>query len=286
MEASMDVGAGLRRIGIGVIMIFAASSCLADDCRFLMRDPLQLRGHQVFFRPKGADGWTALDGVQPDLSSQTVDFAYVIRENIDPARSGVVIVKSARTRRLDEPLVGHAARDVHLVRRAEAFDNGKCGAVADFGEKDISAASYERYHDEGRKVAESGVLHAFHFRYAARRGACHVTDDGTQDSIVPWDARSNRSEFSFDPAVVSGGSYSQALAWFGITPTYASSQKLADQRVELKQYRVDAALPTCVRFRLSALGRGSFLRINDLEDLIANGLNYTRASENAWALSP
>jgi len=287
----MGVGAW-RGIGVAGIISVAgiitsvAGPVLADDCSFLKRDPLELRDHEVFFRPKGADGWTALDGVQPDLASQTVEFAYVIRENIDPARSGVVILKSARTRRLDEPSAGHATREVHLVRGAEAFDNGKCGAVADFGEKDIPAVSYDRYHDEGRKVPESGILHAFHLRYAARRGACHVTDDGTQDSIVPWDARSNRSQFSFDPAVVAGGTYSQALAWFGVTPTYASSGNLANQRVELKQYRVDAALPTCVRFRLSALGRGSFLRINDLEGLIANGLNYARASENAWALSP
>src|ERR1700693_3393063 len=127
--------AAWRRIGVAGIIAFVAGPVLAGDCSFLKRDPLELRDHEVFFRPKGADGWTALDGVQPDLTSQTVEFAYVIRENIDPARSGVVILKSARTRRLDEPSAGRATRDVHLVRGAEAFDNGKCGVVADFGEK-------------------------------------------------------------------------------------------------------------------------------------------------------
>ena len=34
-----------------------------------------------------------------------------------------------------------------------------------------------------------------------------------------------------------------------------------------------------------ALKRGSFLRINDLEALAANGLNYTRAREGEWPLS-
>jgi hypothetical protein len=173
-----------------------------------------------------------------------------------------VIVKSGRTRRLDEPPTGRAAKNVHLVRRAEPNGTGACGAVADFGEANIPAASYDRYHDEGRKVAEGGVLHAFHFRYAARKAACHTTDDSSQDSIVPWDPRSNRSR------------------------TYASSEGLADQRIELKQYRVDASSPTCVRFRLSGLGRGSFLRINDLEGLVANGLSYVRANENQWSLSP
>lgn len=267
-------------------IVFAAGACLADDCRFLKRDPLELRDRQVFFRANLADPWAPLDGTQPNLTNQSVEFAYVIRESVDPARSGVVILKSGRTHQLDEPVVGRARRNVHLVRRAEPFDNGSCGIVGAFGERDVSADSYDRYHDEGRKVPESGVLHAFHFRYAARKAACRSTDDGTQDSIVPWDARSNRSQFSFDPAVVSGGTYSQALAWIGIGASYAGSENLADRRVELKQYRVDAALPTCVRFRLSSLGRGSFLRINDLESLVANGLNYTRASESEWQLAP
>ncbi len=271
---------------VAAIFMCTAGICLADDCRFLMRDPLDLRDRQVFFRSAGANGWTPLDGAQPNLANQTVEFAYVIRESIDPARSGVVIVKSARTRPLDEPAVTRASRNVRLVRKAEHLDNGTCGPVADFGERDIPADSYDRYHDEGRKVRESDVLRAFHFRYLGRKAACRATDDSTQDSLVPWDARSNRSQFSFDPAVVSGGTYSQALAWIGVTRGYASSENLADQRVELKQYRVDAALPTCVRFRLSGLKRGSFLRINDLEALAANGLNYTRAREGEWPLSP
>jgi hypothetical protein len=276
------LGGGLGTAAI----VFAAGACLADDCRFLKRDPLELRDRQVFFRAKLADPWMPLDGTQPNLANQSVEFAYVIRESLDPARSGVVILKSARAHQLDEPVIDRARRHVHLVRRAEPFDNGSCGMVADFGERDVSAESYDRYHDQGRRVAESGVLRAFHFRYVARKAACRSTDDGTQDSIVPWDPRSNRSQFSFDPAVVSGGTYSQALAWIGVGTSYAGSENLADQRVELKQYRVDAALPTCVRFHLSSLGRGSFLRINDLEGLVASGLNYTRASESEWRLSP
>ena len=276
----------IRRGVLATMAFFVAEPCLSEDCRFLMRDPLELRDRQVFFRSKGTGGWAPLDGVQPDLANQSVEFAYVIRESIDPARSGVVILKSARSRRLDEPSVGSVPRNVRLVRRAESFDNGTCGLVGDFGERDIPADSYDRYHDEGRRIRARDMLRAFHFRYAARKATCHTTDDSTQDSIVPWDPRSNRAQFSFNPAIVSGGTYSQALAWVGVTRTYASSENLADQRVELRQYRVDAAVPTCVRFRLSAIGRGGFLRINDLESLVANGLNYTRASENQWQLSP
>ena len=276
----------LATLALLALALFATVPGLAGDCSFLNRDPLSLRDRQLFFLPQGASSWSALDDVRPDLTNQAVEFAYVIRENIDPARGGVVIMKSARARRLDEPTAG---RRVRLVRRAEAFDNGTCGAVAGFGgggETEVSADSYDRYHDEGRKVPERDVLRAFHVRYAARKGTCRVTNDSAQDSIVPWDPRSNRSQFSFDPNVVSGGTYSQALAWTGITRTYASSANLSDQRVELKQYRVNAALPTCVRFRLPAVGRGSFLRINDLEGLAASGLNYVRANENQWTLEP
>ena len=90
----------------------------------------------------------------------------------------IVILKSARKRQLDEPA---SAQKVHLVRHAERFDNGSCGVVADFGEKEVPSESYDRYHDEGRKVRERQILHAFHFRYAARKGTCRQTDDGTQD---------------------------------------------------------------------------------------------------------
>jgi hypothetical protein len=276
----------LRRTVLATVVLLATVPCLADDCSFLNRDPLNLRDRQLFFRPQGVSSWSALDDGRPDLTSQNVEFAYVIRESIDPARAGVVIMKSARLRRPEEPPAG---RNVHLVRKAEALDNGTCGAIAGFGdngEARVSADSYDRYHDEGKKVPERDVLRAFHIRYAARKGTCRATNDSSQDSIVPWDPRSNRSQFSFDPNVVSGGTYSQVLAWTGVTKTYASSTNLSDQRVELKQYRVDAALPTCVRFRLATVGRGSFLRINDLEGLAAGGLNYVRANENQWTLAP
>jgi hypothetical protein len=272
----------LHRSALAAVGFLATMPCRADDCSFLKRDPLDLRDRQLFFLPQGAGNWSAMDDARPDLTSQNVEFAYVIRESIDPARAGVVIMKSARTRRLDETSAG----SVRLVRRAEPFNNGACGRVADFEEKDVSADSYDRYHDEARKVRERNVLRSFHIRYAARKEACRGTDDGSQDSIVPWDPRSNRSQFSFDPGVVSGGTYSQVLALAGAPRANASSTNLSDQRVELKQYRVNAALPTCVRFRLSAVGRGSFLRINDLEGLAASGLNYVRANENQWTLAP
>jgi hypothetical protein len=54
-------------------IVFAAGTCLADDCRFLNRDPLELRDRQVFFRTKVTDPWTALDRTQLDLTNQSAN---------------------------------------------------------------------------------------------------------------------------------------------------------------------------------------------------------------------
>ena len=56
-------------------IVVEAGPGMAEDCRFLMRDPLNLRGWQVFYRLRGTDGWTSLDRIQPDFSRQSVEFA-------------------------------------------------------------------------------------------------------------------------------------------------------------------------------------------------------------------
>jgi hypothetical protein len=272
-------------LAVSALSQFAGSG-LAEDCSFLKRDPLDLRDRQVFFQIKGTPAWTSLDDSSVDLANLSVSFAYVIRETIDPARSGVVILKSGRTPRLDEPQVSRQSKQVLLVRHAEPFDNGTCGLVSEFGERPISAKSYDDYHDEGLSVPEMKAIRAFHFRYAARDDRCRRTDSSSPDSLVPPDLRSNRAQFSFNPDVVSQGTYSQVLSWAGVTKVYASSEGLADQRVEMKQYRVAANSPTCVRFSLPIQGRSSFLKINDLEALVPGTLRYFRSDEKKWNLSP
>ena len=92
-----------------------------------------------------------------------------------------------------------------LVRRAAAFDNKTCGLVADFREREIPSVSYDRHHDEGRKVRERDTLRAFHFRYAARKSACRATDDSTQirsfRGIRAATARNFHSILMWSPAV-------------------------------------------------------------------------------------
>jgi hypothetical protein len=275
------------RYGVFSFALLIAQICTADagDCAFLNRDPLSLRDRQLFFQVKGDSAWTSLDDAAVDLGNQNVSYAYVIRESLDPTRNGVVVLKSGRTRNLDEPQQSRQSKNVVLVRRADAADNKRCGPVSDFGEQLVSAKSYDDYHDEGLKGSQIKTMRAFHIKYAARADRCRRTDDNGPDSLLPPDLRSNRGQFSFDPEVVAHGTYSQVLAWTGVSRASASSENLADQRVEIKQYEVSVNAPTCVRFTLPVQGRSSFLKINDLEALTQGGLNYMRSDERNWSLS-
>jgi hypothetical protein len=276
----------VRSLGFAPFLLTVLAGCAAaDDCGFLKRDPLELRDRQVFFQLQGSATWLALDSAAPDLVDQAVSYAYVIRENRDPGRSGVVVLKSARLHRPDEPR--KATKTVLLVRHAEAVDNKSCGAISDFGERRISAKSYDDFHDLGMKVPEMKTIAGFHIKYAARLKHCRLTDDNSPDSIAPRDSRSNRGQFSFNDDVVARETYSQALNVIGISSAYASYDTLEDQRVEIKQYQVSANFPTCVRFSLPPQGKSSFLRVNDLEALKRpdSGNGYVRADEQGWALS-
>lgn len=276
----------LRPVALSLLfMTMQTGLAVSADCSFLNRDPLTLRDRQLFFQAKGSGAWTSLDDSTVDLANQHLTFAYVIKETIDPSRNGVVVLKSGRTRGLDEPQQGRQSKTVTLVRHADATDNRKCGLVPEFGERPIPAQSYDDFHDRGLNVAESGILRSFHVKYAARGNRCRRSDDNGPDSLLPPDLRSNRGQFSFDPDVVSQGTYSQVLAWAHVNQASASSENLADQRVEIRQYAVSATAPTCVRFTLPPQGRASFLRINDLEALAQNGLSYVRGDERNWSLS-
>jgi hypothetical protein len=262
-----------------------ANDAAAGDCSFLNRDPLALRDRELLYQVKGSSTWSSLDDNPVTLPDQTISFAYVIRETIDPARNGVVVLKSGRTRGLDEPQQGRQAKRVMLVRHAATADNKLCGVVSGFGKHSISAKSYDEFHDQGLKVGEARTLQSFHIKYAARNNRCRRTDENGADSLLPPDMRSNRGQFSFDPDVVSRGTYSQVLSWTGVSQASASSENMTNQRVEIRQYAISAGGPTCIRFTLPPQGHASFLRINDLEALVPGGLSYIRSDEKRWSLS-
>ena len=132
----------LRPVALSLLfMTMQTGLAVSADCSFLNRDPLTLRDRQLFFQAKGSGAWTSLDDSTVDLANQHLTFAYVIKETIDPSRNGVVVLKSGRTRGLDEPQQGRQSKTVTLVRHADAADNRKCGVVPEFGERPIPAQS-------------------------------------------------------------------------------------------------------------------------------------------------
>ena len=281
--------AGVAAVSFGAALISVDS--FAADCSFLGRDPLTLRDTELFYRSLLSNKWESLDQASPDstLGNQTITFAYVIQEKLDQRRSGVVILKSGRNRVNSDP----APRVVELVRNrpddnedGSAFDNGICRSIPGFGRATVSASSYDQYHDLGRTVSttDQNTLDRFHYKYLGRYDRCRKTNDGNPDSKVPLVNRSNRGQFSFDGNIVGKTTNSQLVALLGPDAAYAGeSEKLAEQRVEMKTYRVRKGLPTCVVFSLNVPALTGFIRINDLENLARTNLDYIRADEKWWS---
>jgi hypothetical protein len=278
-------------VAAGITVLLVANA-IASDCAFLKKDPLTLRDGELFFKLPDSDIWRSLDETSVALGKQKISFAYVIQEKLDKRRSGIVIVKSGRNRVASES-IAEAPKVVELVRTkpdknidGSEFDNGRCGPIPDFTTSKISAESYDRYHDLGSKVPEQGILNQFHYNYVGRRDRCRRTDNSDPDSRVPQVNRSNRGQFSFDPDIVGRATASQIATLIGPTPAYAgSSGGLAEQRVEMKAYRAQTGLPTCVLFTLTVPASTGFVRVNDLEGLTQHGLYYLRSDEKAWSLS-
>jgi hypothetical protein len=274
------------------VTMLSVAYASASDCGFLKRDPLGLRDAELFFNLPGSDNWQSLDETSVALGGQKISFAYVIQEKFDQRRSGVVIVKSGRKRVAGEP-VPEAPKLVELVREKpdknsdnSEFGNGRCGLISDFVAHKISATSYDQYHDLGRKVADQDVLNRFHYKYVGRGDRCRRTDNSDPDSRVPRDDRSNRGQFSFNPDIVRLGTDSQVASLLSPNVAYAgTSDGLAEQRVEMKAYRAQAGLPTCVLFKFTVPASTGFVRINDLEGLTQHNLDFLRSDEKAWTLS-
>jgi hypothetical protein len=196
-----------------------------------------------------------------------------------------VILKTGRNRKAGEELARMNDRSVNLVRNSQPFDNARCGDVAPFGEGQVSPRSYDDYHDVGLSTADDATLNRFHFKYAGRGKRCPATSSNVGDSLSFY-ARTNRGQFSFDTNVVDTGTYFQPFVFLHVTTASASSEKLAKQRVETRQYRLSKGTPECIVFPHAVPTSAAFLRINDLEGLAGFGIaGPKRAPEHRWSLS-
>lgn len=259
------------------LIAFIPAEVWSESCGFLRQDPLTLLDRQVYYEDV-PDSWKLLTApIQADRA-RSIKLAYVFREQSGDSRSGVVVIKSARNRGLTEQ---RRVNSVALVRETVST----CRGSQPFSATSVSSKAYDNFHDSGLSSTDAQVLRDFHSSYLGRRKRCKLTNDNASDSLIPFDPRSNRGQFSFDPKVVSGGTYSQVLAWAGVTTAYASSENLEDQRVEIQHYKTDAKTPSCVRFTLPPQRAASFLRINDLEG-VTDTPPFIRAAEQEWGLTP
>jgi hypothetical protein len=263
-----------------IVLTIAIAAAYAEDCSFLKLDPLTLMDRQTYFQDKESLSWNLLSAPMESLANRPTNFAYVFREQFKAGHSGVIVIKSARNRQSSEPQRSPQEKPVQLVRQPDNY----CGKRAVFGTGQITAKSYDDYHDQGIRGPEYPTIKSFHAQYVGRGGGCKRTDESGPDSLV--DPRSNRGQFSFDPRVASQQTYSQVLAQIGTSTAYASSENLEDQRVEIMQYTTTANMPSCVRFGLPAQKRASFLRVNDLEGLVFKQPMFVRSDEKEWPLVP
>ena len=167
----------------------------------------------------------------------------------------------------------------------------------------VSTRAYEAYHDLGHDhggyldspeegTTAVGVLTRFHARYEATDYAspaenCRRTDDKVRADGV-YEARSNRSQFSFVTNVVdhgiSGAAYSQVTAvftWAGTLVTsraYAEGHRLRERRVEIKPYQTAGGI-ACIPFKVNTRGVAQVLRVNDLDRRNQFGFDWARAPE-------
>lgn len=252
----------------------------AENCSFLGLDPLTLMDRQVYVQQTEGQSWALLDRPLDSFLGRTIKLAYVFREQFKESHSGVIVVKSGRNRRFDEPQRSLREKTVDLIRAKGEYCNGS----AEFSGS-VTAKSYDDYHDKGIGGGQDlRTLNSFHAGYIGRRKKCKQTNDNSADSLT--DPRSNRGQFSFDPSVVSERTYDQVAAAVGFTTALATSENLEDQRVEIKQYETVANMPSCLRIDLPAQKRSSFLRINDLEGLMLRDSSFVRANEKHWPLLP
>jgi hypothetical protein len=227
-----------------------------------------------------SDGtYQELNLTAPSNLKGSTRFIYVAREFLQEGRSGALIVKTGRRLAAGErePV---SNRKLVQLRRPWSADADQCDADLPRYHGSTSAREYDRYHDYGYAQSESEdgkAITSFHASYNYRQKACATRTD---DDLGAWGWPSNRSQFSFDPNVVSNGFHSQILA--GLTPESLHAEGsvgLMDQHVILLKYRTNQEKIACIGFRAAPAGNNFFLRINDLEGSSQSGRRLLREKE-------
>jgi len=236
-----------------------------------------------------------------ETSQRTHTTLYFVVKLSSGNRKGATIIKTAR---LGPPLKDDLTPPdrVRLRRYAAA---SACDSSSGF-HGTISTKAYASYHDLGNdhggyldlpdppesRTTALEQLQQFHTQYeatdyASPRESCRRTDDKNA-SDGTYEARSNRSQFSFVTSIVdhgiSGGVSSDvatvvtlAGTFFGDT-AYAAAHTLRERRVEIKPYQTTNGV-ACIPFIVNTRGTAQVLRVNDLDRREQIGSYWARVRE-------
>jgi hypothetical protein len=238
-----------------------------------------LDGGQVYYldgaTPTKLTNTSLLEGSQ----RKAIILYYVVR-SAGGDRKGAVVVKSAR---LGVPLEDDSPpRDRVGLKRDEVSVTCDRQKVRRFSNS-VTTHAYSEYHDYAQENGEyldkyengvqaRTVLEQFHTIYETASG-CRATN-AVKRQDGRYEARSNRSQFSFDINTVDGG-YSSAVYYivanaadrarsFVLPSAFAAGPKLRERKVEIKHYQTSAGY-ACIPIRIEARGKDQVVRVNDLE---------------------
>jgi hypothetical protein len=283
--------ATLATVPLACVSAFATPVCPFDGSALAGGQVYYVDGKQVV----ALSATTLLEGGE----RKRFDLYYVVRSGATD-RSGLIVVKSARFGTAladDDP-----KSDSVSLRRLEA--SRQCDPDKGSFRGSVSNGAYGEYHDYGQdngnylRAGEGGVtakqkLQKFHTKYVAGFDrACRSSDAKTRND-GSYEARSNRSQFSFDtdivdhgfnPAIYNVASQTFTAGWQFLFPTaYAEPQtKLRERRVEIKRYRT-ANGHACVPFSIEVRGPVQVLRVNDLEASRTDNYAHSEFRLGPWA---
>jgi hypothetical protein len=232
--------------------------------------------------------------------ARTSKTLFFVVKTFGEERAGAIVIKTARVGPAlsqDRPFYGR----VQLKRRSAP---SSCNATSGYSGS-VSTQAYEAYHDLGHDHgdrldrSEDGTvpldaLKRFHTTYEASdysspgNSRCRATDDKFGLDGV-YEARNNRSQFSFTTGIVDhgieGAFYRDAVKgpviWVAsqiFSPVFAEEPGLRERRVEIKPYQTAGGI-ACIPIRIYPRGKSQILRINDLDRRRLVGYDSGRVKE-------
>lgn len=286
----------LRALLVALVVLpilFPATQVSAQSCAGILSNGQVVSDGTLLYQDAKTARWQLVNpgSTIPLYGTGAVSLAYVVQETWgDVPRAGMVVVKSARFVD-DSRKIGPA--EVKLSREAQERTGARCNlAKTNAWSGKVSAETYDRYHDlNNRPGFFSGdearqdygtLVNDFHSQFEGRKGECKTSDS---DRVDTGFGPSNRSQFSFDQAIVREGlTFGRQVAAVVRIGGVVADTKLFDRQVQTRRYSIAGNTNVaCIRLSLKMTQFDHFLRIVDLEGLDeSNRAKRQRGPERSW----